>query len=281
MVKYLKKIGVLSLLFSVAINNNFKAMDCNSGEMSEINLFNFKSTPIVRKEKHLEDCARIGDFEDRKQLKEWLSTFFPYEAVGRFLQVQRLSKIGVSGDYIQICSSPRIFVSVSEVLDLMVSLVASKEAKEFFKSKDKEVVINLDDVVKSFPTMKMSKVPALFGEMHKEVDRISSELISVPIMKIENFFFTKLTFDKLDNDFTFIVALIKNRPVIFIKYRNICLSNLVRKQEQKVSNNINFSYSDKVIEHDGKEFKSFFIDRNFHVFGVKKPFSFENIIVEV
>lgn len=269
MVKYLKKIGILPLLFSVAINSNFKAMDGSEKEIDNIKAYNLylKSVPITRKEKHLRDCAEIGDFKDVEQLRDWLSIFLPDEAVGRFVWSQR--QAGLQGDYVCVCKEPkRIFAPILEVLDLMVSFVTSNKAKEFFESKDKEIIVKSDDF--GFPVyVKMSKIPALISRMHKclSVDPTSKKLISIPKMKIENFFFTKLTFDKLNHDFTAIVALIEDQPITFVKYRNICLSNLVRKQ--------------KVVEYNGKKFKSFIIDNSFYLFNEKEPFENINIIVEI
>ena len=287
LVKYLKKIGILPLLFSVAINSNFKAMDGSEKKIDNIKAYNLylKSVPITRKEKHLRDCAEIGDFKDVEQLRKWLSIFLPDEAVGRFVWSQRQAVL--QGDYVCVCKKPkRTFVPILEVLDLMVSFVVSDEAKKFFESKDKEIIVKSDDF--GFPVyVKMSKIPALISRMHTclSVDPISNKLISVPKMKTENFFFTKLTFVKLKNDFAFIVAQIEKQPIIFIRYRNICLSNLVRKQEvseyKDKDNETNFSYSNKVVEHNGKKFSSFTVGEEFYVFNRKEPFENINIIVEI
>ena len=284
MVKYLKKIGVLSLLFSVAINNNVRAMDGNKERINYFKQYNSiaSSSPIIRDEEHLRDCAKIGDFKDKegkediKSLKNWLSLFLPDEAVGKFVWSQK--QAGITGDNvcISIIENSRKFAPISKVLDWMASLFASDKAKKFFESKDKEIIIKSSDFpfLGSFPPVKvkMSKMPAFIGKPLMKYWSVGGgkEPILVYKSTVEETSFAKLTINQVKNsDFVFIVAQIEKQPIIFIRYRNICLSNLVRNNEVNK------------YEYNGKKFDIFTVEKMLYVFNRKEPLSFENIIIEI
>jgi len=253
-VKYLKRISIGLLLILASNSVNFKAMNGNLESINNIIHNNSRISSLAKIERsieHVNNCKEIGDFESEESLNSWFATYLPDAPLSKFIAPFNAS---FGGPFMQVHGKmPRHKVHIQVVLDLMMSLLHSKEIQSFFTNKDNSITsITLNPFI-GFDSVTISKapIPVSVGNkiMKENFLRLQFRGLDIVLNKWG---------DNLGND---------EYPIVFIKYGNVGLSNLIFDQTP--------------IEYEGKTLRPFIIDKKYYyVFGIGNPISINEMIVD-